>query len=124
MTEQKYFPNIQAARLIKRYDTGTHEVVLLTDIKSDSIVQYSHMLVATLKNEEDACYVIAAEVNICASPGDGSHFLGSFPGIGHINHGCSDDWADLSCFERDAQQLMSNKLNIKFKHNKPLPSDH
>lgn len=100
-----------AARLVKRYDIDTYEVILLTDIESGGIAQYSHLLVATLKGEEEACYVVSAEVDLL----DGcTHYLGSFPGTGHINHGSSDDWAELSCFKEKAKELMSEKLNIRF----------
>jgi len=58
--------------------------------------------------------VIAAEVNNLRSPGDdsGSHYLGSYPGSGHINHGCSNEWGDLSRFDQKARELTSEALGI------------
>jgi len=109
---RKYFPIVQDARLVKRYAAGTYEVVLLTDVKCAGIVRCSHLLVAFNKGEQEPCYVIAAEVNNLGSPGDGSHFLGCYPGSAHINLGCSDDWGDLSRFEKKARELMSQDLGI------------
>lgn len=110
--DNKYFPVVQDARLVKRYDAGTHEVILLTDVKCAGIVRCSHLLIAFKKGEQEPSYVLAAEVNNLGSPGDGSHFLGCYPGSFHINHGCSDDWGDLSHFEKKARELMSKELGI------------
>ena len=111
--ERKYFPVIRDAREVRRYNAGTHEVVLLTDVQSTGIVRYTHLLIAFAKGEEEPAYVVAAEVNNLGSPGDGSHILGAFPGSGHMNYGCSDDWADLDKFEREALEIMQTELGIQ-----------
>lgn len=110
--DHKYFPVVKDARLVKRYDAGTHEIILLTDLKCAGIIRCSHLLIAFNKGDQEPCYVIASEVNNLGSSSDGSHFLGCYPGSGHINLGCSDDWGDLSRFEKKARELMSKKLGI------------
>jgi hypothetical protein len=73
------------------------------------------MLVAFQKGDKEPSYVIAAEVNNLRSPGDdsGSHFLGCYPGTGHINHGCSNEWGELDRFDQEARELMSKALEIR-----------
>lgn len=112
---KKYFPEVHDARLVRRYDGGTHEVLLLTDITCGGIIRCTHMLVAFKKGENEFSYVVAAEVNNLRSPGDhsGSHFLGCYPGSGHINRGRSDEWGDLDCFDKKAREIMSEALGIR-----------
>lgn len=112
---RKYFPPVRDARVVRRYDGGTHEVLLLTDVKCGGIIRCTHLLVALRKGEKEPSYVIAAEVNNLRSPGDdsGSHFLGCYPGSGHINHGCSNEWGDLDRFDEKAREVMSEALGIR-----------
>ncbi len=110
--DHKYFPLVQDARLVKRYDVGTHEIILLTDVRCAGLVRCSHVLVVFNKGEQEPSYVVAAEVNNVGSSGDGSHFLGCYPGTGHVNLGCSDDWGDLSLFEKKACELVNKELGI------------
>jgi len=111
---QKYFPAILDARVVRRYDGGTHEVVLLTDVECSGIIRCTHLLVAFQKGDDKPSFVIAAEVNNLRSPGDdlGSHFLGCYPGSGHFNCGCSNEWGDLDRFDQKAREIMSNALEI------------
>lgn len=112
---QKYFPAVRDARLVKRYDCEKYDILLLTDVKCAGIIRCDHMLVAFKKGDNSPSYVIAAEVNTLQSLGDGSgsHFLGCYPGSGHINYGCSDEWGDINRFERRARELMSEALGIR-----------
>lgn len=115
MADRKYFPVVKDARPVKRYQSETYEVVLLTDVKCSGIIRCSHLLIAFKKGEKEPAYVIAAEDNNLGSPGDGSHFLGCYPGSGHLNYGCSDKWGDLTLFEKKACEIMSSELGIRMK---------
>jgi len=112
---QKYFPAIEKARTVRYYDSEMYTVVLMTDVKCRGIIQCSHLLVAFKKGEKELSCVVAAEVNNLRSheDGSGSHFLGCYPGSGHKNFGCSDDWGDLSLFEKKACKVISRELNIQ-----------
>jgi hypothetical protein len=72
------------------------------------------MLVVFRKSENKPSYVVAAEANNLRTPDDnpGSHFLGCYPGSGHVNLGCSDDWGDLSRFEKEACRIVGDALGI------------
>jgi hypothetical protein len=111
----KYFPEVRDARLVKQYDGATHKVLLLTDVKCSGIIRCTHLLVAFQKGEKEPSYVVAAEASNLRSPGDdsGPHFLCCYPGSGHINHGCSNEWGNLDCFDRKARELMSKALGIR-----------
>lgn len=111
---KKYFPVVHDARVVRRYDGGNYNVVLLTDVKTEGFIHCSHLLVAFLKGESEPSYVIAAELNNLSFQGTGfgSHFLCSYTGREHINHGCSDEWADLERFDRKSRELMSEALGI------------
>ncbi|MBC8466417.1 MAG: hypothetical protein H8D55_01140 [Deltaproteobacteria bacterium] len=110
----KYFPVIEEARLVRHYEAGTFTLVLLTDVKCSGIIRCSHLLVALRNGESEPSYVIAAEVDNMQSweGGSGSHFLCCYPGSGHENLGCSNDWGDLSRFENEACRIMSRELDI------------
>jgi hypothetical protein len=110
--ERKYFPAVENARLVKTYTAGAYTVTLLTDVRCAGIIQCSHLLMAHRRSDRDLVYVIAAEVNNLAAPGDPSHALGAYPGSGHLNYGFSDDWGDLSRFENRALELMAEALGI------------
>ncbi len=112
IVSRKYFPVWREAHLVKRYDADSYEVILLTDVKCVGIIRCTHLLVALNKSEKVPIYVIAAEVNNLGDPVNGSHFLGCYPGSGHLNLGCSNNWGDLSCFEKKALELMSEELGV------------
>lgn len=114
-SERKYFPAVEDARVVRRYDAGSYTLSLMTDVKCRGIIRCSHLLVAFGNGEREPSYVVAAEVNNLRLPGDGSgsHFLCCYPGSGHINLGCSDDWGDLSLFEKEACRVISRELEIQ-----------
>lgn len=113
-THRKYFPTVRDAKLVKRYDCDKYEILLLTDVKCAGGIRCTHLLIAIEKGQDEPSYAVAAEVNNLHMPGDslGSHFLGSYPCSGHINHGCSDEWANLDKFDCKARTLMSDALSI------------
>lgn len=112
---QKYFPAVSDERLVRQFDAGGYRLVLLTDVKCSGIIQCSHLLVAFKNGESEPSYVIAAEINNLRFPGDesGSHFLCCYPGSGHENLGCSDDWGDLSMFDNEACRIIERELHIQ-----------
>ena len=87
----------------------------MTDVKCLGIIRCTHLLVAFKKGDKEPAYVVAAEVNNLRSQGDGSgsHFLGCYPGSGHKNLGCSDNWGELALFEKEACKVMMRELNIQ-----------
>ena len=113
--DQKYFPFVETARTVKIYDGETHMFTLVTDVKDRGIIKCTHLLIAFKKGEKEPACVAAAEVNNLRSPGDGSgsHFLGYYPGNGHINFGCSDDWGNLAMFEKEALKVIGRELDVK-----------
>lgn len=110
---EKYFPHIENARAVRRYDAGTHEVVLLTDITSIGVVRYTHLMVAFPKGGKEPDFIVSAEENNTGDFGDDSHYLGGFSGFVHKNYGRSNDWADLDKFERRACGIIEQELNIR-----------
>jgi hypothetical protein len=112
---EKYFPSVKDAKLVRRFDAEAYSLVLLTDVKCSGIIQFSHLLAAFKNGEGEPSYVIAAEVNNLRFPGDGSgsHFLCCYPGSYHENLGCSDNWGDLSLFEKEACRIISRELHIQ-----------
>jgi len=113
-TKSKYFPAVKDARLVKIYDAGPYDLVLLTDVKCFGIIQCSHLLVAFKKGDREPSYVVASEVNNLHIPGEDSdsHFLCCYTGSVHENHGCSNDWGNLNIFERKAHEIMIKKLGL------------
>jgi len=48
-----------------------------------------------------------------ASPGSGrSHFLGLFPGEGHVNMGAADEWAELDSFAAKALEVIAGQFSL------------
>lgn len=112
---QKYFPAVEKAREVRRYEDGGYTIVLLSDVECGGNIECPYLLVAFKNGENEPSYVIAAEKNNFTSVGEksGSHFLGVYPGSGHRNLGCSDDWSDLLLFEKKAREVMFKDLNFK-----------
>jgi len=109
-----YFPNILDSRVVKRYQAGQYNVVLLTEVICSSSVQNSHLLLAYPKGKKDADYAIAAEFNgLSLMNGGETHSLRLYNKSGHINLACSDDWSNISAFERKARELMELQLGTQ-----------
>ncbi|WP_395731428.1 hypothetical protein [Prosthecobacter sp.] len=111
---RNYFPVVSDAQLVRSYDGGPYKLELLTRVECRGIIQCDHMLVVFRKSENKLSYVVAAEANNLRTPDNnsGSHFLGCYPGSGHVNLGCSDDWGDLSRFEKEACRIVGDELGI------------
>ena len=110
-----YLPLIESARRVRIHSLGLHHVaVLLTNIKSPSRVEYTHMLVVfDLKQDIPAALVTSekqADLGLrgkrASKAARGTHFLCAIVGSMHSNYGASDDWADLNKFERAALDLV------------------
>jgi len=110
----KCFPAILESRLAKSYKAGQYSVDLLTDVICAGLVQCSHLLVAYDK-DLNLVFGVAAEYNDLSliHKGSGSHFLCLWNGEGHRNLGCSDEWGDMSEFERKACELMGDQLGAQ-----------
>lgn len=115
-----YFPNLVDADHAESYVIGPYMAMVFTNCESAGHVQYEHVLMvyevnASKPDDEPPIRVmaVASEINIQSQPGDGcSHFLGVFPGTGHMNMGCSDEWADLQTFIMRALEIVVNHMDI------------
>jgi hypothetical protein len=109
-----YAPVIGAATPVKRIPlpSGKHTAILLDNIESKGSVQYRFILAVFSDQTREPCLFVTSEVNAMAKElGGGSHFLGLFPGDGHMNYGDSDDWADMEKFEKAAVELCYTALD-------------
>jgi hypothetical protein len=128
-----YWPTLSDARLANSYQIGPYMGMLFTDCKSVGGIQYTHVLMVFKPNpltgklppKPVPSLAVAAEVNSRAEIGGGSHFLGVFPGDGHMNLGGSDEWANLEKFAHRALEFAAEHLNVNeparplFKAKKP-----
>ncbi|MFZ4591566.1 MAG: tetratricopeptide repeat protein, partial [Ignavibacteria bacterium] len=110
---EKYFPAIKSSKLVKRFNAGIYEFVLITDVKAMGIIQYSHILIAYIKGNKEPSFVVASELSNSKEPGSKYRFLGGFSGEGHNNYGSSEDWSDLTLFEKKAREIMSKELGVE-----------
>jgi len=108
------FPHKLNYRLVKCCVIGQFEFDLVKNVICTGSVQSSHQLIVYEDGQNSPIYVIAAEINDLPLNlrGDGTHFLGLYDGAERENHGCSDEWGDISKFEREACELMSLLLGI------------
>jgi hypothetical protein len=105
-------PRIQMAKTARTFTLPLGHALLLTDIKADGPVQYSHIM-AVQTFEGVPCMFVAAENNTAASLGhSGSHCLSVFTIEGYENLGASDDYADLERFQAEAVRLVKGYLNL------------
>jgi len=105
-----YSPLVDSSRIVREFTIGSFSARLLTDIKSQGNIEYTHILMVTDADENPAIYV-AAEVNGTSFGGD-SHFLGVFDGDGHGNYGCDDKWGDLETFAAEGVNIVKNHFGI------------
>jgi hypothetical protein len=100
-----YAPIIKSARRVREHELGpSHSAVLLTDIKGDTRILYSHLLVIFKSGREHPVAFVSSEAT--GGKNAGVHYLCTFTEEGHANFGASDDWADLEKFERGALELV------------------
>ncbi len=113
-----YMPAIIDARHVRSYQVGPYLTMLFTDCKSAGQIQYRHVLFVYAPPDPrqprhvqlQRIMAVAAERNamldkIPDTPKKG-HFLGVFPGEGHMNMGMSEDWDDLEKFAQKALELL------------------
>jgi hypothetical protein len=116
-----YMPPILDARHASSYQIGPYLAMVFTDCQSEGPIRYSHVMFvyqidpAQPEKPGQRLMAVAAEVNDSALytgiPGP-SHFLGVFPGEGHINMGASDQWADLEAFTQKALEVAAEHLDV------------
>ncbi|MGF1581556.1 MAG: hypothetical protein ACFCD0_19690 [Gemmataceae bacterium] len=103
--KMNYAPVISAAQTKRTYDIDGHEAVLLGDIAAPGMVQYEYIMVI-YDLEKQPCLFVGSEINEeQVTCGGGSHFLGIFPGDGHLNLGSSNEWGDMERFAEKAVEL-------------------
>lgn len=105
-----YIPAIKSATPVAEFEIAGHTAVLFDDIVSAGSIQYLYILAVYTPNDEP-CLFIASEVNRMQQRlGGASHFLGLFPGDGHLNLGDSDEWADRDLFAKKALAIAEEHL--------------
>jgi hypothetical protein len=110
-----YAPSLQGAEEVRRLTLGSaFEGVLRrhpAPEQQSGSVKYVYTLAVHPKGGGDAVLYVASELNkMPPEQRTGSHFLGVFPGEGHLNLGASDDWADLGRFEARAVEVAQEHL--------------
>ena len=116
-----YLPGLEGARFVRMYffrdpQQGPCSCVLVTDCQNSSRVEYAHVMYVYEGGDVltgRPCLAVASEVNRMATAGSGrSHFLGLFPGEGHVNLGASDDWAEMDRFAAKALEVIAERFSL------------
>jgi hypothetical protein len=121
-----YLPVIASARRVRKFRLGPFLATLVTDCQmpatNQPIIRYKHILFLSALHDPvfKPFFAVAAErssmLEEMALSGEGyskdAHFLGVFPGEGHMNFGMSDEWADLDKFSARALEIASQHLKI------------
>jgi hypothetical protein len=112
MTEIKpYWPVIEGGRISRVFRLGRYRAALVTGMSSPGSVQYLHVLFVFQEPEARLCLCVASEENsFPAESGGDSHYLGVFPGDGHLNLGASNDWANVELFTSRALDIAAENL--------------
>ena len=85
-------------------------------------IEYLYLMPVFRVADQELCLCVASEKNRLhgkSFAGDGtmdvgeSHFLGVFPGDGHLNLGSSNDWADLDRFTAKALEVARQHLGVE-----------
>ena len=105
-----YRPAIRSARTVAQFPVGDATAALLTDVESPGLIRYGYVL-EFRDSQGTPCFYVAAEENEMNSVlGGGSHFLCSYLGGKHRNHGSSDEWIDSEKFTRRAMELFHQEF--------------
>ncbi len=108
-----YMPSIKSAKPLERIRLGTYDLVFLGEIESVGAIQYKYILVVNNVGDEKPIYFVSSEENTLAKDlGGGSNFLCAFEGEGHVNYGCSDEWANYDMFADRALRMVKEKFNL------------
>ncbi len=108
-----YMPSIKEAKPLERIRLGAYDLVFLGEIESVGAIQYKYILVVYNVGDKKPIYFVSSEANALAGElGGGSHFLCAFEGEGHVNFGCSDEWADYDTFADRALRMVKEKFKL------------
>lgn len=116
-----YWPAVKGGTPRRRFRFGEYEALVLTDLQSTSPIKYLYVLTVFKMPEKTLRLCVASETNLLYGRkilGDqpfetgGSHYLGLFPGQGHVNLGPSNDWADLEKFTAKAISVARERLAV------------
>ena len=110
-----YTPAVTSANRVTAGPLGPgHTVMLFDQIVADGRIVYAFVVTVFDNATSEPVLFVTSEVNKRAGPpGVGSHYLGLFPGDGHVNLGASDDWADPAKFFPKALDVAAGHLGIK-----------
>ena len=120
--DSKYWPVVRGGEPGQRFRFGNYIATLLTDLESPGKIDYLYVMCVFEAPDDELCLCIASEKNARYEPGTAgddagdrgeSHFLGLFPGQGHVNMGSSNDWADLEKFTVRALEAARQHLGVE-----------
>jgi hypothetical protein len=104
-------PSITSATPVNWITLGRYEAVLLTEVETDGIVQYLHILKVDDPVTDEPCLFVTAEKH--AAPGGlPPYCLCSFQRSGHVMHGAYGDIADIDVFETRALEIVRQCLRV------------
>jgi len=107
-----YRPAIQSAQALSVTALGNYQATLLTDVVSAGSIRYGYVM--EFRDPQGLpCFYIAAEENELARElGGGSHFLCSYLGGTHRNHGSSNEWTDRKRFVHEAFAMFRKEFSL------------
>lgn len=106
----EYAPLVSGGRIAGRYSLSGFRALLVTDVLSDGMITYKHVLF--VMPPATVAPVLAVTSEVAAVSGNGSHVLGLFPGNGHVNLGMRDEWENLSAFKSKALDVAAQHLDL------------
>ena len=108
-----YAPVVGKTTPVREYNLGSHTAVLLGDIESSGGTKYLWILTVRDASGNPVLFLASEENRMATKEEKNSHYLGLFPGEGHVNFGASDDWADREIFASTAVEMAKHHLHLE-----------
>jgi hypothetical protein len=105
-----YRPAILSAKTVSVVPVGEYSAELLTDVESAGLIRYGYVMKFCDPVGHPCFYVAAEENEMCQELGGGSHFLCSYLGGTHRNHGSSNEWTDIDRFTQQALKMFRQEF--------------
>jgi hypothetical protein len=109
-----YGPLVKSANFVAEFNLNEeYQANLFNDITAEGRTQYEFIFAVFKRTSRQYCFYVTSEVNKMAKRRgneSGSHFLCSFLGDAHLNHGDSDAWTDQNMFTQRAIELAKKHL--------------
>lgn len=105
-----YRPAIISSRIVTEFPLGESSATLLTDVEPAGSIRYGYVMEFCDPQGQPCFYVAAEENEMNSALGGGSHFLCSYLGGTHRNHGSSDEWIDAEKFTQRAIEMFHKEF--------------